>query len=217
MLNNLELQKKVLEALDWEPSLDATGIGVAAIGGVVTLTGQVPSYADRLAAERVVKQIIGVKGLANDLEVRLPGDARRTDTELAAAAVKALEWDVQVPHEMIKLRIADGWITLEGQVEWQFQREAAERSVRHLLGVRGVSNQLTLMTRVTPADLKNRIESALKRNAELEARQIRVETRGGTVVLNGAVHSWAERDQAERAVWAAPGVSAVEDHLAVTV
>jgi osmotically-inducible protein OsmY len=216
MLNNLELQKKVLEALDWEPSLDATRIGVAATGGVVTLTGQVPSYADRFTVERVIKQMTGVKGLVNDLEVRLPGDARRTDTDLASAAVKALEWDVQVPHQNIKLRVADGWVTLDGQVEWQYQREAAERAVRHLLGVRGVSNQITLMARVTPMDLKNRIEAAFKRNAELDARKIRVETRGSTVVLDGAVHSWAERDQAERAVWAAPGVAAVEDHLAVT-
>ena len=217
MLNNVELQKKVLEAMDWEPSLDATRIGIAASGGVVTLTGQVPSYADRLAAERVVKRIVGVKGLANDLDVRLPGDARRTDTDLATAAVKALEWDVQVPHQRIKPRVADGWITLEGEVEWQFQREAAERAVRHLLGVRGVSNQITLTAKVTPTDLKNRIEAALKRNAELEARKIRVETKGGTVVLDGFVHSWAERDEAERAVWAAPGVMVVEDHLAVTV
>ena len=217
MLNNVELQKKVLEAMDWEPSLDATRIGIAASGGVITLTGQVPSYADRLAAERVVKRIVGVKGLANDLDVRLPGDARRTDTDLATAAVKALEWDVQVPHQRIKPRVADGWITLEGEVEWQFQREAAERAVRHLLGVRGVSNQITLTAKVTPTDLKNRIEAALKRNAELEARKIRVETKGGTVVLDGFVHSWAERDEAERAVWAAPGVMVVEDHLAVTV
>jgi len=217
MLNNLELQKRVLDALDWEPSLDATRIGVAASGGVVTLTGQVPSYADRWTAERVIKRMAGVKGLANDLEVKLPGDARRTDTDLASAAVKALEWDVRVPHQRIKLRASDGWITLEGQVEWQFQREAAERAVRHLLGVRGVSNQITLTAKVTPTDLKSRIEAAFKRIAELEARQIRVDTKGGTVMLDGTVHSWAERHEAERAVWAAPGVTAVEDRLAVTV
>ena len=217
MLNNLELQKKVLEAMDWEPGLDAARIGVAASGGVVTLTGQVQSYADRFSAERVVKRILGVKGIANDLEVRLPVDATRTDTDLATAAVRALEWDVQVPHERITLRVANGWITLEGEVEWQFQREAAVRAVRHLLGVRGVTNLVTLVAKPTPGDLKVRIESALRRNAELEARQIRVETRGGTVVLDGAVHSWAERDEAERAVWGAPGVVAVEDRLAVTV
>jgi osmotically-inducible protein OsmY len=217
MLNNLELQKKVLDALDWEPSLDAGRIGVAATGGVVTLSGQVSSYADRWTAERVVKQMAGVKGLANELEVKLPGDSRRTDTDLASAAVRALEWDVQVPHQKIKVRAADGWISLEGQVEWQYQREAAERAVRHLLGVRGVSNQLTLTARVTPMDLKNRIEAAFKRTAELEARKIRVETKGSTVILDGTVHTWAERDEAERAVWAAPGVAVVEDHLAVAV
>jgi osmotically-inducible protein OsmY len=217
MLNNLELQKKVLDALDWEPSLDAGRIGVAATAGVVTLTGQVSSYADRWTAERVVKQMAGVKGLANELEVKLPGDSRRTDTDLASAAVRALEWDVQVPHQKIKVRASDGWISLEGQVEWQYQREAAERAVRHLLGVRGVSNQLTLTARVTPMDLKNRIEAAFKRTAELEARKIRVETKGSTVILDGTVHTWAERDEAERAVWAAPGVAVVEDHLAVAV
>lgn len=217
MLKNLELQKKVLDALDWDPSLDATQIGVAASDGVVTLTGLVPSYADRLAAERVVKQIVGVKGLANELEVRLPGDARRTDTDLVSAAVKALEWDVHVPHERIKLRVADGWLSLEGEVEWQFQREAAESAVRHLTGVRGVANQITLKKRVTPTDLKNRIEAAFKRHAEIEARKIRVETKGSTVVLDGTVRTWAERDEAERAVWAAPGVVSVEDHLAVRV
>ena len=217
MLNNLELQKKVLDALDWEPSLDAGRIGVAATAGVVTLTGQVSSYADRWTAERVVKQMAGVKGLANELEVKLPGDSRRTDTDLASAAVRALEWDVQVPHQKIKVRASDGWISLEGQVEWQYQREAAERAVRHLLGVRGVSNQLTLTARVTPMDLKTRIEAAFKRTAELEARKIRVETKGSTVILDGTVHTWAERDEAERAVWAAPGVAVVEDHLAVAV
>src|SRR4026209_2962208 len=217
MLNNLALKKKGLDALDWEPSLDAGRIGVAATAGVVTLTGQVSSYADRWTAERVVKQMAGVKGLANELEVKLPGDSRRTDTDLASAAVRALEWDAQVPHQKIKARASDGWTSLEVQVEWRYQREAAERAVGHLLGVRGVSNQLTLTARVTPMDLKNRIEAAFKRTAELEARKIRVETKGSTVILDGTVHTWAERDEAERAVWAAPGVAVVEDHLAVAV
>lgn len=217
MLDNLALQKQVLDALDWEPSVDATRIGVAVSGGIVTLTGEVPSYPDLWAAERAIKQIIGVKGFANELVVRLPGDAHRSDTDLANSAVKALEWDVQVPHQRIKVRVSNGWITLDGEVPWQFQREAAERAVRHLLGVVGVSNMITLAARVTPKDLKNRIEAAFKRTAELDARMIKINTKGSTVVLEGEVHSWAERDQAERAVWAAPGVMAVEDHLAVTV
>ena len=217
MLNNLELQKRVLEALDWEAGLDANRIGVAASGGVVTLTGQVMSYADRFTAERVLKRIAGVKGLANDLEVRLPVESTRSDTDIASAAVRALEWDVQVPHQLLKVKVDGGWITLEGEMDWQFQRMAAERAVHHLLGVRGVTNLITLTVRVTPADLKTRIETALKRNAELEARRIQVRTHGSTVVLDGTVHSWAERDEAERAVWSAPGVVALEDHLAVMV
>lgn len=217
MLNNPVLQKKVLDALDWEPSLDASRIGVAVNDGIVTLSGQVPSWSELWTAERVIKRMTGVKGVANDLEVKLPGDAQRSDTDLAAAAVRALEWDVQVPHQKLQVRVANGWLTLEGKVDWQYQREAAERAVRHLLGVRGVSNQVTLIPKVTPADLKKRIEEALKRTAELEARRIRVETTGGAVVLDGTVHSWAERDQAEQAVWAAPGVVSVEDHLAVRI
>jgi osmotically-inducible protein OsmY len=217
MMNDKELRKQAIEALDWDPSLDAKQIGVAAKDGVVALTGQVTNYADRMTAERVVKRMTGVKGIANDLEVRLPGDARRTDSDLASAAVKALEWDVQVPHSRLKVRLADGWVTLEGEVEWQYQRQAAERAVHNLIGIRGVNNQITIAAHVTPADLKNRIESALKRTAELEARSIRVETTGGKVVLEGKVHSWAEREEAERAVWAAPGVIMVEDNLGVTV
>jgi len=215
MLGNMQLQKKVLEALDWEPGLEAKEIGVAANDGVVTLTGLVRSFADRFTAERVVKRLSGVKAMANDLEVRLPGDSHRSDGDLAAAAVRALEWDVNVPNDRIKVRIADGWLTLEGQVEWQYQRQAAERAVLHLMGIRGVSNQLTLTPRITPADLKNRIEAAFKRTAELEARKIRVETTGGKVILEGSVHSWAEREEAEDAVWAAPGVTVVEDRLGV--
>jgi osmotically-inducible protein OsmY len=211
----MQLQKKVLEALDWEPGLEAREIGVAANDGVVTLTGIVRSYADQFTAERVVKRLGGVKAIANDLEVRLPGDSRRSDSDLAVAAVRALEWDVNVPNDRIKIRVADGWLAMEGQLEWQYQRQAAERAVRHLMGVRGVSNLLTLTPRVTPADLKNRIEAAFKRTAELEARKITVETTGGKVILEGSVHSWAEREEAEDAVWAAPGVTVVEDRLGV--
>lgn len=217
MLGSMELQRRVLEALDWDPSLEAKSIGVAATDGVVTLTGQVRNYADFLAAERVVKRLTGVKAVANDIQVKLATDSKRSDTDLAAAAVRALEWDVQVPHARIKIRVVDGWLSLEGEVEWQYQRAAAERAVRHLMGVHGVNNLITLTARVVPTDVKNRIEAALRRQAELEARKIRVETAGGRVTLEGTVHSWSEREEAERAVWGAPGVTAVEDHLAVSV
>ncbi|NOT06583.1 MAG: BON domain-containing protein [Gemmatimonadales bacterium] len=216
MLGNLELQKRVLEALDWEPGLDAKAIGVAAADGVVTLTGQVRNWADRFLAERVVKQLFGVRALANDLEVRLPVEARRSDTDLATAALRALEWDVEVPHERIRLGVDNGWISMDGTVEWHYQRFAAERAVRHLTGVRGVTNRIALQPRVTPADLKTRIESALRRHAEVDARSIQIETHGGNVALDGLVHSWAERDEVERAVWAAPGVVAIDDRLVVT-
>lgn len=217
MLTNVELQKKVLEALDFEPSLDESRIAVAVSDGIVTLTGQVPTYAQKLAAERVVKRIAGVKGIAMDLEVRLAGDARRTDSDLAAAAVRALEWDVQVPQTGLKVRVADGWVTLEGSVEWNYQRESAYRAVHNLAGVRGVSNLISIAKKVMPQDLKGRIETALKRTAELEARGIQVHTTGGKVVLEGKVHSWGEREDAESAVWAAPGVTEVVDRLVVTV
>jgi osmotically-inducible protein OsmY len=217
MLGNMQLQQRVLEALDWEPGLEAKQIGVAANGGVVTLTGIVRSYADRYTAERVIKRLSGVKAIANDLEVRLPGDFRRSDGDLAAAAVRALEWDVNVPNDRIKIRVTDGMLTLEGQVEWQYQRQAAEQALKNLMGVRGVNNQLTLTPRLTPSDLKNRIEAAFKRTAELDARGIKVETTGGKVTLTGSVHTWAEREEAEDAVWAAPGVNLVEDRLAVVV
>ncbi|HEX9892518.1 MAG TPA: BON domain-containing protein [Gemmatimonadales bacterium] len=216
MLSNVEMQKKVLEALDFEPSLDATHIGVATNDGIVTLTGQVPSYADKVAAERAVKRIFGVKGIAINLEVRLAGDARRSDSDLAAAAVRALEWDVQVPHQRIQVRVADGWVTLEGSADWNYQRESAYRAVRNLTGVRGVSNLIALTKKVMPGDVQSRIEKALKRTAELEARGIQVQTTGGKVVLEGKVHSWAEREEAENASWSAPGVTEVVDHLVVT-
>jgi osmotically-inducible protein OsmY len=217
MKSNLQLQQRVAEALSWEPSVDASHIGVAASDGVVTLTGQVPSFVERLEAERVAKRVAGVKAIANDLEVRLPGSSARTDTDIAAAAIRVLEWDAQVPHQNLKVRVSNGWLTLEGKAQWQFQREAAERAVRHLLGVRGVSNAITLAVSVAPFDVKNRIEAALKRTAELEARNITVATRGSTVVLEGKVHSWTERADAERAAWGAPGVTEVEDHLLVSV
>ena len=217
MYTNTALQRKTLAELNWEPALDASHIGVACSDGVVTLTGYVNSFADRITAERVVRRLGGVKAMANDLEVKLPTTSLRTDTEIAEAAVRALEWDVSVPHERVKVAVSNGWVTLEGQVEWQYQRDAAERVVRQLVGVKGVSNQVLLAPRVSAADVKSRIEAALRRSAELEARRVQVEVQDGKVVLRGKVHSWTERQEAEHAAWAAPGVAGVRDELEIGV
>lgn len=218
MSNSTNLQHRVQEELEWEPSLDASDIGVAATQpGVVTLTGTVASYAEKVTAERAAKRVAGVRAVANDIEVRLLGSLKRNDTEIAQAVLRALEWDIAVPHEKIKVRVDDAWVSLEGEVSLQFQRAAAENAVRRLMGVRGVSNLIRLQVSpaVKPAEVKNRIEAALRRSAEIDARGIRVEAEDSTVILRGNVRSWAERDEAERAVWGAPGVSAVKDELIV--
>jgi len=213
----LDLKQKILDELEWEPSLDAAHVGVAVTNNVVTLTGSISSYAEKIAAERAVKRVVGVRAVANNLEVRPAVPAKRNDTEIAQAAVNALLWDIQVPNEAITVRVAEGWLTLEGKVTYHFQKDSAERAVRHLLGVRGVTNLITVKPSVQPIEVKSRIEAALRRNAELEARGIQVEALDGKVTLRGKVHTWTERDEAERAAWAAPGVSEVEDHLLVSV
>jgi osmotically-inducible protein OsmY len=218
MSNSINLQHRVQEELEWEPSLDASHIGVAATQpGVVTLTGTVASYAEKLSAERAAKRVAGVRALANDIEVRPLGSLKRNDTDVAQAVLRALEWDIAVPHEKIKARVVDGWVTLEGEVALQFQRTAAENAVRRLMGVRGVSNLISLQVipPLKPAEIKGRIESALRRSAEIDAQGIRVEAEDSTIILRGNVRSWAERDEAERAAWGAPGVLFVKDELTV--
>jgi len=218
--NSTKLQHDVLEELEWEPSLDAAHIGVAATQpGVITLTGSVATYAEKVAAERAAKRVSGVRAVANDIEVHPVGSFRRSDTDLAQAVLRALEWDIAVPEEKIKARVADGWVTLEGDVALQFQRAAAENAVRRLNGVCGVTNLIRLQIRPTvqPAEVKNRIETALRRSAEIDARGIQVDASDSTITLRGKVRTWAERDEAERAAWAAPGVAAVKDELMVGV
>ena len=212
-----QIQRDVLAELKWEPNVQPNEIGVAVKDGVVTLTGWVDSYAKRWAAEEAAHRVRGVKAVANDIEVRLPSSAERTDADLAAAAVRALEWDALVPIEKVDVTVSKGWITLRGEVEWQYQKQDAERVVRRLSGVRGVTNLLVVKPRVSPADLKEKIEQALVRNAETDAQRIQVEVSGSKVILKGTVRSYAEREAAERAAWSAPGVTSVENRIIVSI
>ena len=216
MQSDTALQTSVLEELKWEPGVKATDIGVTVKDGVVTLEGTVDSFAEKWAAERAVKRLPGVRTLALELEVKLPGSSERTDADLARAAENALDWNIALPGERITVTAEKGFLTLEGEVDWQIQKSGAEGAVRYLTGVKGVINKLTVKPKVAPTEVKEKIEAALKRNALLDAQQIKVQADGGKVTLSGSVHSWAERDQAEDAAWAAPGVSAVKDLITVT-
>jgi osmotically-inducible protein OsmY len=216
MKNDRDLQRDVLDELRWEPAVQSSEIGVIVKGGVVTLEGVVDSYPQKWAAERAAKRVSGVKALALDLEVKPPGSANQTDADIAEAAESALKWDVLVPQDRIKVTVEKGFLTLEGEVDWQFQRSAAERAVVNLTGVKGVSNQITVKPSVAPTDVKARIEAAFNRSAILDAEDINVQVDGGKVTLSGSVSSWAERDEAESAAWAAPGVTEVKDLIAVT-
>jgi osmotically-inducible protein OsmY len=215
MKKDAELRRDVLDELEWEPSLDAAGIGVAAGDGVVTLTGGVPSFAEKVTAERVAKRVHGVRAVANDIEVRPRGGGRRTDADIARAAADALAWKATVPEGRVKASVSEGWVTLEGEVAWNYQREAAEEAVRPLLGVRGVINQVVVRPRASAADVRSRIEAAFRRSAEVDARKVRVEACDGKVTLLGELESWAERQEADRTAWAAPGVTEVENLIVV--
>ncbi len=215
MKNDKLLQHNVLTQLEWEPSIDASQIGVAAKDGVVTLTGYVPQFSEKMTAERATKRVYGVKGVANDIEVHLAGTGERTDSDIAGAALNALSWNTSVPADRVKVTVRKGWLTLEGTLDWQYQKEGAERAVRYLIGVKGVINSIGLTPHVKPGEVKDKIEADLRRSAEVDARRIGVEIRDGKVILNGNVRSWVEREEAQQAAWAAPGVSEVENHITV--
>ncbi len=210
-----QLQQDVTDELRYEPSLDEKEIGVNVANGLVALTGRVKTYAEKLAAIRAVERVAGVRGIANELAV-VPGKAfEHSDVEVAEAAIRALLWRSLVPRDRVKARVEKGWVALEGKLDYQFQKEAAEDAVRPLAGVRGITNLITVEPPVKAADVSQKIVAALARSAALHAQQIKVDTKNHQVTLTGTVHSWDERREAEHAAWAAPGVTTVQNELAV--
>lgn len=210
------LQQDVMDELDFEPSVNAAHIGVAAKNGVITLTGHVGSYAEKIAAEDAARRVSGVHAIAQEIEVRYPSDKKTSDDEIAARALSVLKWNAVVPYDAVQVKVQDGWVTLLGAVDWQFQRVAAESGIRRLSGVAGVLNEITLKPGVNSGDVKRKIEDALKRSAEIEAASIRVSALGnGKVALEGKVHDWQERDAVKRAAWSTAGVTSIEDHLKI--
>jgi osmotically-inducible protein OsmY len=216
MKTDIQLHKDVLAELTWDPRVSEKEIGIAAKDGVVTLTGTVPSFADKLASERAAERVVGVKAVANELTVKLSRTAVKSDTEIAHRVVDSLTWDIEVPHDKIKASVMNGLVTLEGQVEWQFQRDAAARAVRNITGVLGVNNIIKLAPKpVSTFEVSRGIKEALERRADRTADHIIVDAKDGVVTLTGSVPSFVDRRAAEGAAWSAPGVKEVRDALAV--
>jgi osmotically-inducible protein OsmY len=216
LMSDKSLRQAIIDELDFDPAVDGAHIGVAVEDDVVTLTGHVGSYAEKIAAERAVKRVKGVRGIAEEIKVRYPSDKKTADDQIAKRALDILSWDMTVPRDRIQLKVQDGWVTLSGEVDWYFQKTDAENAVRRLSGVVGISNSIMVKPRVAADDVKSRIEKALKRSAELDSNSIKVTTSGGKVTLEGRVKAWYERDLAEKTAWAVPGVTLVEDRIQIS-
>jgi len=216
MRTDSDIERDVKDELQWDPDLDATDIAVSVKNGVVTLTGFVRSYTDKYEAEAAAKRVAGVVGVANDIEVRMPSVDERPDPEIARDAVAAIKSQLPISSEHIRIIVKNGWVTLEGHVEWQYQRSTAETAVRRIKGVKGVTNLIQLRPRAEPSDIKRKIQEAFKRSAEVDANRIQIEANGGEVILKGTVRSWIEREEAERVAWSAPGVTNVVDRIVVS-
>ena len=214
-MQDTKLRQDVIDELEFEPSIEAASIGVTAKDGVVTLSGHVTSYAEKIAAERATRRVKGVRAIAQEIEVRYPGSARTADDEIATRALNALKWIAAVPHEDIKVTVNHGLVTLSGEVAWHYQSDAAENAVRGLIGVTGVANSIALKPQARAVDVKKKIEDALRRHAEVEAKSIRVNVINDKVTLEGTVDNWDERMAVENAAWSAPGVRMVEDRLRI--
>jgi osmotically-inducible protein OsmY len=216
MKTDAELQQDVMNELKWEPTIKSAEIGVAVKDSVVSLSGYVDSYVKKWAAERAAARVFGVRAVAEAIQVRLPGSLKRSDEDIAGAVANVLEWNVLVPHDRVKVRVQDGLVTLSGEVDWGYEKFAAEEAVRYLMGVVWFSNQITVKPPVEPQDIKDKIVSAFQRNALLDSRRIAVETHGSWVILSGSVRSWGERAEAQWAAWAAPGVSEVKNNIIIS-
>ena len=216
MKTDTQIRQDVQDELKWDPSIREAEIGVAVKNGVVTLSGYVEHFGQKYAADLAAERVSGVRAVADDLKVKLPSSLQKSDTDIAHAAVRALDWDIEVPEKTVTAKVDEGWVTLHGSAEWHFQKAAAERAVRYLTGVKGVINQIVIKPNIiSPTQVSQRIKDALKRGAEVDAQHVSVEAVGGTVTLSGTVRSWSERGDAERAAWAAPGVSKVIDKILV--
>lgn len=215
MKTDAQVQQDVLDELLWEPSVNAAKIGVEVTDGVVTLAGHVDSYAEKWDAERAAQRVFGVTALATEIDVKLPGSSKRNDVDIARSAESALQWTTFLNKDAVKIKVEGGWITLTGEVHWEYQRQSAANAVRYLMGVTGVSDQITIKPKVTATAVKSDIEAALKRHAQADANKISVSVSGSDVTLTGKVPSWSERDMARNSAWGTPGVKSVVDNITV--